>query len=1099
MSENHSDTSYAVTQEVRIASVMFGGVSLAIYMNGITQELLRAVRATAPGAVGTLSKEWTALNWGTRRTAEALLSDRQLQSTESIYRILGRSLFHGRAAGTRLTFTGPIRTRIVIDLLAGTSAGGINSVYLAKALVNNQNLDELKQMWMDQADIDTLLNDGGSDPASFPPGPKTTSLLNSTRMYGLLYRAFENMDVKQRIGTPLADEVDLFVTTTDLDGVATPIQLADRMIEERVHKASFHFVYGPGRPGRPNDFTETYNPMLAFASRCTSSFPIAFEPMTLEHVDRRIPGLALAIQQNPDHALRKFFTQFERNNPGLSFVRRPLADGGYLNNKPFSFVIDQVKVRTGTVPVSRKLLFLDPFPELDSQVRHTKQDIDFVENALDAASTLPRYQTILEDIERLNEYNRAVHAAQCLAREIEDESPNLVRDYATGPNPDAYPRRTLSSLERQFGPCYRTYHRLRVSAVTTELASLVTRLLQQNDRSDSLCAIRMLIHAWRKENYSPEEQSGKALETFFLFQFDIGFRFRRTEYVRARIDALLAAMAAEEPDTQPRLDDLLRGILPKESQDSATAVAKVLRNSKEEATRELYRLRDQIEFVKWKLASERERIHIETSGRSLDGAAGTPRKRLIQALENTELTPDDLGWILTPVQDDQCQQRADILYRTGERREYDKGPRSAYSSQPGTASGPRPVKENIVSAAKYLAEWYSQMLGDLSKQFIEALDYKANPNFAASATEIVKEYVWTHYQYFDCRDMQVFTVMQDQLAGEGSAVEIYRISPLDAILLRTNSDPAGENKLAGTALFAFGAFLSKEWRRNDIMWGRLDGAERIIGALLPDESDGYLRRELCEQAFRIVIEEEFTPAKCADLIRPLMEYLRQRINPAGKTADQFLQEAMRNSEENCPEVVRQLLKSIAGSSERLSVFRAYYVKPADPPVDQSLDRLRRAIRIFRDMLKELDGGNGPFTSVGGTIANVGSALTRFAEFSIPQKLSNVFFRYGLQLLYTVALALIAAGALFYKEVETAGWVILLMTGGANIASWLVGKWLFRQKTERKIAAGLVAIVLLVVAVATLSVRLECYLPPGAWKAPLHSVAHLLDSRCVAGK
>ncbi|MGD0580691.1 MAG: hypothetical protein ABSC08_17410, partial [Bryobacteraceae bacterium] len=193
MSENTSDISYDVTQEVRVASVMFGGVSLAIYMNGITQELLRAVRATAPSGMGVRSEDPKALDWEKRRKTQALFADGELKSTEAIYRILGRSLFHGRAAGTRLTYIGPIRTRIVVDLLAGTSAGGINSVYLAKALVNNQSLDELKQMWLDQADIDTLLNDGKSEPASFPPGPKTTSLLNSTRMYGLLHQAFEKM------------------------------------------------------------------------------------------------------------------------------------------------------------------------------------------------------------------------------------------------------------------------------------------------------------------------------------------------------------------------------------------------------------------------------------------------------------------------------------------------------------------------------------------------------------------------------------------------------------------------------------------------------------------------------------------------------------------------------------------------------------------------------------------------------------------------------------------------------------------------------------------------------------------------------------------
>jgi hypothetical protein len=341
--------------------------------------------------------------------------------------------------------------------------------------------------------------------------------------------------------------------------------------------------------------------------------------------------------------------------------------------------------------------------------------------------------------------------------------------------------------------------------------------------------------------------------------------------------------------------------------------------------------------------------------------------------------------------------------------------------------------------------------------------------------------------------------MQDQLAGEGTAVEIYRVSPLDAILLRTGSDPDGENKLAGTALFAFGAFLSKEWRRNDIMWGRLDGAERIIAALLPDESDGCLRRQLCEQAFRIIIDEEFTLSKCADLIRPLMEYLRKRIDPAGKTADQFLKEAMRDSEENCPEVVRQLLKSISDSSDRLDVFRAYYVKPADPKIEKSLNRLRRAIRIFGEMLKQLDGGDGPFTSVGGSIARFGSALTRFAEFCIPQSMANVFFRYALQVIYAVALILIVTGAIFYKEVETAGWVVLGVTAAANIAAWMLGKWLFRQRTGRKIAGAFAVIILVLAGIAMVLSQFQCQLPSGAWKNPLYAVAHLLDRTCAPGK
>src|SRR6266705_551909 len=37
-----------VEREIRFAVVMYGGVSLAIYINGVTQELLNMVRATAP-------------------------------------------------------------------------------------------------------------------------------------------------------------------------------------------------------------------------------------------------------------------------------------------------------------------------------------------------------------------------------------------------------------------------------------------------------------------------------------------------------------------------------------------------------------------------------------------------------------------------------------------------------------------------------------------------------------------------------------------------------------------------------------------------------------------------------------------------------------------------------------------------------------------------------------------------------------------------------------------------------------------------------------------------------------------------------------------
>ena len=45
-----------VEREVSFAVVMYGDVSLAIYINGVAQELLNMVRATAPATVGSANE-----------------------------------------------------------------------------------------------------------------------------------------------------------------------------------------------------------------------------------------------------------------------------------------------------------------------------------------------------------------------------------------------------------------------------------------------------------------------------------------------------------------------------------------------------------------------------------------------------------------------------------------------------------------------------------------------------------------------------------------------------------------------------------------------------------------------------------------------------------------------------------------------------------------------------------------------------------------------------------------------------------------------------------------------------------------------------------
>ena len=67
-------------REVRFAVVMYGGVSLAIYINGVAQELLNMVRATAPNTADD------------DKADKALLADVKLTGSLAVYRKLGQFL-----------------------------------------------------------------------------------------------------------------------------------------------------------------------------------------------------------------------------------------------------------------------------------------------------------------------------------------------------------------------------------------------------------------------------------------------------------------------------------------------------------------------------------------------------------------------------------------------------------------------------------------------------------------------------------------------------------------------------------------------------------------------------------------------------------------------------------------------------------------------------------------------------------------------------------------------------------------------------------------------------------------------------------------------
>ena len=114
-------------KELRIALICYGGISLAVYMLGVTKELWKLARASRSFIAGDASPP---------------------DSSETVYlRLLERiEARHG------------LRIRVLADIVAGASAGGINGVFLAQAIHSGHSLEPLTKLWLERADVDVLLD-----------------------------------------------------------------------------------------------------------------------------------------------------------------------------------------------------------------------------------------------------------------------------------------------------------------------------------------------------------------------------------------------------------------------------------------------------------------------------------------------------------------------------------------------------------------------------------------------------------------------------------------------------------------------------------------------------------------------------------------------------------------------------------------------------------------------------------------------------------------------------------------------------------------------------------------------------------------------------
>ena len=175
-----------------------------------------------------------------------------------------------RAEGVYAELLATTHVDPLVDVISGTSAGGLNGAFLGAALVHSTDLMPLRDLWIETGSFAKLLRDPLREPS--PP-------LASEGRRLLSARAAESVRSTGDRGTPRAygRATDRTLTATQL--VGRKDSLADdfgTVIEDVDHKTRFRFRRGPGV--EIDSFAHRrIGDQLSLAARSSASFPGAFE------------------------------------------------------------------------------------------------------------------------------------------------------------------------------------------------------------------------------------------------------------------------------------------------------------------------------------------------------------------------------------------------------------------------------------------------------------------------------------------------------------------------------------------------------------------------------------------------------------------------------------------------------------------------------------------------------------------------------------------------------------------------------------------------------------------------------------------------------
>ncbi|HEX7134172.1 MAG TPA: DUF3376 domain-containing protein [Iamia sp.] len=351
---------------LRLAVSMRGGVSLAVWIGGAVAEI-------------------DALRWDLARGDQARTT-------------LGRV---ARALDTKA---------IEIDVISGTSAGGLNGVVLATAMANRTPVEGLRAVWLRTADLAALMRPGG--------WARRRSILDSEEFFERARTAICSMGPTKDgaeapdLLAPKLEQLEAYFPVTSVVP-ATTTAWADPLApvsERRVggwiwlhHPADAPAPVGEPLPHPPaSDFvltrpdTDAHRDKvdaLALTICSTAAFPVAFAPTCI-----------------PNHVLPDRIRFLGGRRPEPLY----LYDGGVVDNMPVGRAVAAISRAQADGPTERVLVYMhpspganrarpkDPLEGLAADDRPAPVDVGA------SALNVLRGKSLVDDLGELEDHNRSV-------------------------------------------------------------------------------------------------------------------------------------------------------------------------------------------------------------------------------------------------------------------------------------------------------------------------------------------------------------------------------------------------------------------------------------------------------------------------------------------------------------------------------------------------------------------------------------------------------------------------------------------------------------------------------------------------------------------